>query len=174
MSMAKLSSRQILVGRLPAGMRGLDELFDELYEQGREPDEADLGMELVARAREHNYIPKPAVKDYAQALSREYRKYVAMRAGGDKPRPVDYGTWRGHPREHIPWFPTVAAEQCDGCGVCLTLCTAGVLGPTSDGKVDVVEPFKCVVGCSSCATICKPKAITFPPLTILNAFRPGR
>jgi len=172
--MAKLSSRQILVGRLPARIQGLDELFAELYEQGRRPDEAGLGPELVDRARAHNYIPKAAVSDFAQALLREYRKYAGLRAGGSKPPPVDYGTWRGHPREHIPWFPTVAAELCDGCGVCLTLCKSGALAPTSDGKVEVVEPFKCVVGCSSCATICKPRAITFPPRTILNAFRPGR
>ncbi len=172
--MAKLSYRQILVRRLPAGMHGLDELFDELYEQGRRPDEADLGPELVKRAQAHNYIPQAAIEDFAQALLREYRKYADQRAGGGKPSPVNYGTWRGHPREHIPWYPMIAAELCDGCGVCLQLCKCGVLVPTTDGKVEVVEPFKCVVGCSSCATICKPKAITFPPRTILSAFRPSR
>jgi len=172
--MAKLSYRQILVGRLPAGMQGLDELFAELYEQDRRPEEADLGLELVERARTHNYIPKAAVSDYAQALMREYRKYFGLRESGNEPQPVNYGTWRGYPREHIPWFPTVAAELCNGCGVCLTLCASGALASTSDGKVEVVEPFKCVVGCSSCAAICKPKAITFPPLTVLNAFRRGR
>ena len=109
--MAKLSYRQILVGRAPAGMQGLDELLDELYEQGRRPDEADLGPELVRRARAHNYIPKAAVHDFAQALRREYRKYADQRAGGGKPQSVNYGTWRGHPREHIPWYlspPTVS------------------------------------------------------------------
>ncbi|GEM_PF-7130875 len=55
--MAKLSSRQILVGRLPARMQGLDEMFDGLYELGRRPDEAGLGMALVERARAYkNYI----------------------------------------------------------------------------------------------------------------------
>ncbi len=172
--MAKLSYRQILVGRAPAGMQGLDELFDELYEQGRRPDEAGLGLELVERARMHNYIPRPAVDDFAQALLREYRKYTDQRAGGGRPQPINYGAWRGHPREHIPWFPMIAAELCNGCGLCLELCAYGVLASTSNGQVEVVEPFKCVVGCSSCATICKSKAITFPPRTILDAFRPGR
>jgi len=172
--MAKLSYRQILVGRAPAGMQGLNELFEELYEQGRRPDEAGLGLELVEHARTHNYVPRPAVDDFAQALLREYRKYTDQRASGGKPQPVNYGTWRGHPREHIPWFPMIAAELCDGCGLCLELCTYGALAPTADGKVEVVEPLKCVVGCGSCATICKPKAITFPPRTILDAFRPGR
>ena len=172
--MAKLSCCQILVGQRLAGMQGLTELFDELCEEGHRPGEVDLGRELVERARAHNYIPRAAVGDYAQALLREYRKYAEQRAGGSKPQPVDYGAWRGHPREQIPWFPTVAADLCNGCGVCLDLCTYGALAPTPDGRVQVVEPFKCVVGCSSCATICKPKAITFPPRTILDGFRPGR
>ena len=86
--MTKLSYRQILVGRAPAGMQGLDELFEELYEQGRRADEAGLGMELVERARVYkNYIPKPAVDDFAQALLREYRKYVDQRASGGRPQP---------------------------------------------------------------------------------------
>jgi len=170
--MAKLSCCQVLVGHRPAGMHGLAELFEELYEQGRRPDESELGPELVERARMHNYIPKRAVADYAQALLREYRKYVDQRAGGRKPQPVDYGTWRGYPREQIPWFPTVASELCNGCGVCLKLCTFGALASTPDGKVEAVEPFKCMVGCSSCAGICKPKAIAFPPRAVLDAFRP--
>ena len=171
--MAELSQRQILAGKLPARMHGLDELFDELYEQGRRPDEGKLGAELVERARAHNYIPKVAVEDYAQALRREYHRYTEQQANGCTPQPVDYGTWRGLPREQVPWFPTVAVELCTGCGVCLDLCKYGVLAPTPDDGVKVVEPFKCVVGCNFCATICKPKAITFPPLTILDAFRPG-
>jgi NAD-dependent dihydropyrimidine dehydrogenase PreA subunit len=171
--MAKLSYRQILVGQRPAGMQGLDEMFAELYEQDRQPDEPGLGSELIARTRVHNYVPRPAVDDFAHALLREYRKYVDQRAEGRSPQPVDYGTWRGYPREHIPWFPTVATELCDGCGVCLRLCKNSVLTATSDGKVGVVEPFGCVVGCSSCADICKPGAITFPPRTILDTFRPG-
>ena len=172
--MGQLSSRQIMVGQSPARLQGLDEVFAELYELGRGPDEADVGLELVQRARAHNYIPRGASEEYAQALAREYRTYAAQRSGGDMSRPVDYGTWRGRPREQIPWFPTVAAELCNGCGVCLELCAYGVLASTPDDKVEVVEPFRCVVGCSFCATTCKPKAITFPPQSMLDAFRPGR
>jgi ferredoxin len=168
--MTNLSMRQVLVGGRPAGMLGLDEVFETLYEQGRRPEEPDLGIDLVTQARAHNYIPKPAVADYAEALLREYRQYVAQRAGGERPRRVNYGTWRGHPREHIPWFPTVAADLCNGCGVCLKLCGPGALASTPDGKVEVVDSFKCVVGCSSCASVCKPGAITFPPREILDAW----
>ena len=38
--MPELSRRQILVGRLPAGMHGLDELFEEMYAQERQPGPA--------------------------------------------------------------------------------------------------------------------------------------
>jgi len=166
--------RQILVGQRPAAIRELDEIFGALYEQGRWPGEDGLGEELVERVRERrNYIPKRAVDDFAEALLREYRKYVEQRMCGCKPRPVDYGTWRGHPREQIPWFPTVAENMCDGCGACLKFCSFGVYQETADGKVTVAEPFKCQVGCSSCANVCPPRAITFPSYTILDAFRPG-
>lgn len=170
-----MSHRQILVGERPAAIMGLDEMFDELYEQGRRPDEPDLGAVLVAQARERrNYIPKRTEGDFAQALLREYRKYVAQRQTGQKPRPVDYGTWQGHPREHIPWFPTLAEDLCDGCGACLRFCSYGVFAATDDGKVIVAEPFKCQVGCSACVHACPLNAITFPPRAILDAFRPGR
>jgi NAD-dependent dihydropyrimidine dehydrogenase PreA subunit len=171
--MSRLSVRQILVGARPAGMHGLDELFAELHEQGQQPDEAGLGQELVARARAHNYIPKAAEQAYAEALVREYRGYVAACAQGDVPRRVDYGTWRGYPREEIPWFPTVALDLCDGCRACIEFCSFGVYRATSDGTVIVAEPLRCQVGCSMCANACPPRAISFPPRTILDSYRPG-
>ena len=171
--MAKLSHRQILVGQRPASIQGLDEIFDELYEQGHRPDETDLGLTLVEQARiKYNYIPKQAADDFAQAMVGEYRRYVEQRLCGCKPQPVNYGTWRGYPREHVPWFPTIALDLCDGCGACVKFCSFGVFESTPDGKATVVEPFKCQVGCSSCTSACPPKAIAFPPRTVLDAFRP--
>jgi len=170
--MTPLSSRQILVGGLPAGMHGLDELFEELYEKGREPDEPGLESELVERARAHNYISKGAVKDYAEALIREYRQYAGLRARGGQAQRIDYDTWRGYPREQIPWFPTVALDLCDGCGACLKFCSFGVYQSVPDGKVVVAEPFRCQVGCGMCANACPPHAISFPPQAILDTYRP--
>jgi len=169
-----MGHRQILVGQRPAAMRGLDDMFDALYEGGHTPDEEDLRERLIEQARKrHNYIPKPAEDDFAQALLREYRTYVEERMCGCEPEAVDYGTWRGHPREHIPWFPTIAEDLCDGCGACLDFCSFGVFEATENGKVAVVEPFQCQVGCSSCVNVCPPRAITFPPRGLLDTFRPG-
>ena len=171
--MTQLSVRQILVGARPAGMHGLDELFEEMYAQERQPDEPGLGLELVERACAHNYIPKGAVSEYAGALAREYRQYVDLRESGGQVRRIDCGTWRGYPREQIPWFPTVALDLCDGCGACLKFCSFGVYRAMPDGKVVVADPFRCQVGCSMCVNACPPHAISFPPHTILNTYRPG-
>ena len=171
--MSQLSRRQILVGTRPAGIRGLDEMFEELYGQGRKPDGPDLGLELVERARAQNYIPTGAVSEYAEALVREYRQYATLRESGGPVQSPNYGTWRGYPREQIPWFPTVALDLCDGCGACLKFCSSGVYRATPDGKVIVAEPFRCQVGCNMCANACPPRAISFPPRTTLDTYRPG-
>lgn len=163
-----LSYRQIRVGRFTSGMSGLNEIFAALYEQGYEPDET-AAPELLARARQHNYILPAAETEYTAALLREFQKFCQQQATGCTCA-TNYGAWRGHPRETIPWYPTIYADLCDGCGACLRFCAYGVLAAASDGKVEVIEPFKCVVGCSACARLCKPAALTFPPPEVLQAF----
>ncbi len=37
-----------------------------------------------------------------------------------------------------------------------------------NNKTMVINPYNCVVGCSSCSGLCKENAIIFPPLTILK------
>ena len=165
--MPKKSYRQILVGRFMSGMLGLDEMFEELYEAGRAPDET-LVPELLAGARKDNYIPAAAEEDYAAALLRKYRKYCEQRKSG-VPRQTSYGTWRGIPREQIPWFPTLYEDLCDDCGKCVTFCPEKVFDFIEDSqKVYVASPLKCQVGCTECARICPQKAISFPPRTILK------
>jgi NAD-dependent dihydropyrimidine dehydrogenase PreA subunit len=79
------------------------------------------------------------------------------------------GTWRGFPRENIPWFPTVDSTKCVGCRECLDFCRQKVYGwDMANEKTVVAQPFKCVVGCSTCAGLCKEEAISFPPLTVLK------
>ena len=82
-----------------------------------------------------------------------------------------YGMWKGTPREQIPWYPTVDLSRCVSCGKCNEFCSHGVYG--WDGAANtpkLLEPFQCVVGCSSCSHECEEGAITFPPLSILKEF----
>ncbi|MBC7248703.1 MAG: 4Fe-4S dicluster domain-containing protein [Anaerolineae bacterium] len=167
--MSTLSYRQILVGRFMTGMVGLDEMFAEFYKAGRDPDEA-LVPELLARARKDNYIPVAGEAEYAEALLREYRKYCAQQESGCTCR-TEYGTWRGIPREQIPWFPTLYEDLCDNCGKCVSFCPEKVFDfTTDDRRVYVASPLKCQVECTECARICPQKAISFPPRTVLQTF----
>ena len=80
-----------------------------------------------------------------------------------------YGSWKGVPREQIPWHPSLDGEKCIGCRKCFEFCSHGVY--TWDAVADrpvVAEPFQCVVGCSNCMHQCEEGAISFPPLTILK------
>ncbi len=166
-----MAYRQILVDGSPVGMQGLDDVFATLRAEGFEPGDAQLGAELVKRVGRDNYIPYSARELYAAALAREYAAFLAQQEGTQKQERQGYGTWRGYPREQIPWFPTVDEDLCDGCGICLRMCSTGALEATDNGKVRVVEPFACVVGCSSCANLCKPGAIVFPPRSMLDAYQ---
>lgn len=167
-----LSYHMLQIGGVPAGLKGLDELLSELYEQGLCPDDPDLEKKLIAGIRVNNYIPRVAINDYKSALVRAYTHFYAQKSGDENYEVRSYGTWRGYPRESIPWFPTIAEELCTGCGLCLEFCSYGVYEPQADGKVTVVEPYLCRVGCSSCTAVCEPKAILFPPYDLLKDYRP--
>lgn len=71
--------------------------------------------------------------------------------------------WHGIPREEIEWYPTVVAERCIGCGLCVTSCGRGVYAfDYNANKAVVANPFQCMVGCSTCGTICSQDALEFP------------
>ncbi|RMF00980.1 MAG: hypothetical protein D6768_11670 [Chloroflexi bacterium] len=71
--------------------------------------------------------------------------------------------WHGVPREEIDWHPTVVAERCMGCGLCVTSCGRNVFAFNYETKKAVVaNPLHCMVGCSTCGTICDRDAIEFP------------
>jgi NAD-dependent dihydropyrimidine dehydrogenase PreA subunit len=69
--------------------------------------------------------------------------------------------WHGIPRKEIPWFPTVDADTCIGCTLCYTTCGRGVY-EMQDNKAVPVNAMSCMVGCSTCGTVCPVQAITFP------------
>ena len=69
--------------------------------------------------------------------------------------------WHGIPRKDIPWYPTVNADTCIGCTLCYTTCGRGVY-EMQDNKAVPVNAMSCMVGCSTCGTVCPVQAIAFP------------
>jgi len=168
-----VKTRLISIEGKQIGVAGLDEVLDELHTAGKRPN-SNLGHYLLGRLRRLNYIPPAKENAYAGALLDEYRRFRDRKAGKTEPGEKGRGTWEGIPREEIPWFPRILDELCDGCQLCLKFCTFGVYEYDEKiNKVKVANPFNCVVGCSGCAPQCKPKAMVFPPVEILEAFRRG-
>lgn len=172
--MSDLSYRMIYIGGAPAGLLGLGELFTELFDAGVTPNDEAIGDTIIKRVKKHNFVPRPATKDYQDVLTREYLKYYRTRMDGESPVAMDYGQWEGHPREHIPWFPTVSEELCTGCGKCIEVCPKDVFEQQENGKVIAIESLLCIVGCCFCKSACDPKAILMPEKSMLDQFRHGQ
>ncbi|MEA3327124.1 MAG: hypothetical protein U9R53_07415 [Chloroflexota bacterium] len=172
--MGDLSYRMINIGGVPAGLLGLEELFSDLFTSGSKPEDIDIADRLIAGIRQHNFIPKPAIDNYKIVLKREYQRYYQNRSAGSTGVARDYGVWEGHPREHIPWFPIVSGELCDGCAKCIEVCPKDVFEMNEDNKAVVIEPFLCIVGCCFCKSACDPQAIMMPNRDMLDQFRHGQ
>lgn len=172
--MGKLSFQMVYIGSTPAGLLGMYELFDSLFSAGFTPFDTTTADRLLIGIREHNFVPKPAIDDYRQALRREYLIFYCDKKAGKPVGPKDYGEWEGYPREQIPWFPTVSSALCDGCGNCLEVCPKDVFMLDDEGKVIVADPFTCIVGCCFCKSACDPKAILMPTREMLDQYRHGK
>jgi len=169
-----MKSKLILIEDKLIGVIGLDEIFTELFLSGEKPNK-ELENRLLEKFKKHNYIPKAKEQSYSQVLLEEYKEFCNRKSRGVEEKIKSRGTWQGVPREEVPWFPTIMEELCDGCKICLGFCSFGVYEyDEKTNKVKVANPFNCQVGCSICSLKCKPKAISFPPLAILESFRKNR
>jgi NAD-dependent dihydropyrimidine dehydrogenase PreA subunit len=163
MANSGLSYCQIMIGRAMTGLIGLQEIFASLEQEGVSEDAPDLGPRLVEALRRHNYVPRNATAMYEAALVREYRQYLAARRSGQTAR-----IWRDPRKEHKPWYPTILAEKCDGCRLCLPVCPHNVLGWDEGQRIVLVlEPYECAPGCELCAKACPRQAIIMPPRAVL-------
>jgi len=153
-------------GRL-IGLAGLDELFEE-YSRRELSDRERLKRELFARVSEKNYVPSGKREAYEDGILRAFDAYLERKREGKRVERRRM-TWRGIPREHIQWYPTVDEDSCDGCMKCLDFCSFGVFTYSRETEtVRVVNPYACVVGCSLCGSVCRRGAISFPPLSYLD------
>ncbi|MFW6117770.1 MAG: 4Fe-4S dicluster domain-containing protein [Thermoproteota archaeon] len=74
-------------------------------------------------------------------------------------------TYKGIPRNKIPWYPTIDREKCISCGNCVDFCHKGVqefVEEQGEEEVVVKKPYNCVVSCTGCEDQCPVEAITFP------------
>ncbi len=148
------------VGGLDVGISGLAEIFEKALEQMDAPDDRIKAV-LLAELKARNYVPSSVEKEYMTALWTEYRKSRVQR------REDVEQSYKGIPRDEIPWFPKVDPKKCSGCSSCVEFCSQGVF--TFDGKSHVTKPYNCVVGKSSCRAFCPEKAIAFPTQAELKA-----
>jgi NAD-dependent dihydropyrimidine dehydrogenase PreA subunit len=79
--------------------------------------------------------------------------------------------WHGIPRKEIPWFPAINNDSCIGCELCYVSCGREVFDYDELNRKAVVERnFNCMVGCSTCSTVCPTEAITFPGRDLIWKF----
>jgi NAD-dependent dihydropyrimidine dehydrogenase PreA subunit len=74
-------------------------------------------------------------------------------------------TYKGIPRDKIPWGPTINYEKCVSCGKCVEYCHMGAyeFEEKNGQKRSVVKnPDACVVFCTGCQDICPSGAISHP------------
>jgi len=149
----KPPSSSMKVGGLEVGISGLVEILEKGLEHMDDKDD-DIRPVLLAELKARNYVPSSVEKEYMTALWAEYKKARAQR------REDAAQSYKGIPRDAIPWFPKVDPKKCSGCSSCVEFCSQGVF--TFDGKSHVAKPYNCVVGKSSCRAFCPEKAISFP------------
>jgi len=80
-------------------------------------------------------------------------------------RAMSKETYKGIPRNLIPWLPTIDDRKCIGCGKCVEYCTLGVYSHEEVGgekRPVVANPNNCVVLCNGCQDICPSSAISHP------------
>lgn len=79
--------------------------------------------------------------------------------------------WHGIPRKEIPWFPTINAEKCIGCELCYISCGREVFEYNEGTRKATVERnYNCMVGYSTCSTVCPTEAIAFPGRDLIWKF----
>ena len=147
------------VGGEAVGISGLSEIIERGLTVMDSPDKV-VRRTLLEELKARNYVPSSAHEEYLKPLWVEFKKARVQR------REQLEMSYKGIPREAIPWYPKVDDKRCSGCSSCVEFCTQGVF--SFDGKSHVIKPYSCIVGNSSCRSFCPEKAISFPTTTELK------
>lgn len=142
------------IGGLKVGIVGLGEIMEIALRHIDLPDEDVKGV-LMRELKARNYVVASVEKEYMSALWEEYKKLRARR------REEVEESYQGIPRQQVPWFPRVDQSRCEGCSSCVEFCSQHVF-EFYEGKSQVVRPYNCIVGKSSCRDFCPDRAISFP------------
>ena len=59
---------------MTVGLDGLEQVFQQLYAMGLEPDDA-VGGQLLTMIKARNYVPRSGEEAYKKALVREYAAF---------------------------------------------------------------------------------------------------
>ena len=66
-------------------------------------------------------------------------------------------------RKDVEWYPVIDYEKCNNCGKCVETCPIGVLSMELEpARVEVTDPYECIIGCRMCEEACERKAIRLP------------
>ena len=144
---------------MEVGISGLNEILEKALADLDSPEDVVRTI-LLTELKGRNYVPPSAEDEYMRALWAEFRKAREQR------KELLGLSYRGIPREEIPWFPRVDESRCSGCSSCVDFCTQGVF--SFDGKSHVIRPYACIVGNTSCRSFCPEKAISFPTMAELK------
>jgi len=98
------------------------------------------------------------------AVTRGEAPVIGKDALGRPVKDLSVIPWWGLDRKKIEWYPSINYDRCVGCGICFITCGRRVFEWDKEmGKPVVARPYNCMVGCSTCATLCSCDAIEFPP-----------
>lgn len=142
------------MGGHEVGISGLSAVIEKGLHHMDASDEEQRAV-LLTELKVHNYVPSTVEDEYMRALWNEYKKFRHQR------KEEMEESYKGLPRDEIPWFPKVDQSRCSGCTSCVEFCAQGVFY-FAEGKSHVVRPYNCTVGRSSCRSFCPEQAISFP------------
>jgi NAD-dependent dihydropyrimidine dehydrogenase PreA subunit len=155
----KPNVKQLNVGGQSIGIAGLDEVMTRGLAR-LDLSDAEQKDVLMDELKKHNYVPANLEKQYLEAIWAEFKPLRAKKLGQIDDR------YHGIPREEIQWFPRIDYAKCSGCQACFKFCKRGVYILEDSPKV--TNPYRCVVTCTGCTSVCKEGAISFPSLVDLR------